>query len=437
MTTPTKRRRCLWCKKPVTGRADKQFCCPACRKAAFDREAQTDKLRHETRLKSAAAIKHLSPLDRLGNSEFITWLLQQIARHGSIDCLGANFDINKIWSLYRTRGRMAHLTKTAIDVSHLIPCIAGGSFEPENLTLLPSSVNRSQGSRFLPPPGVGKRFKPPARPERDHNILWNKLLKRHRKQLESFANKHANIKGSHRFEAIESILETPGADFVYRSTLQQLDEQRFKDLCNSLNISYTTRLKKGSDSEDKDDGDWTVTSICKWHLYNIRNQLPDSLHKDCVRILRLLTLANIDFEPCDLKDAYTYNFSHVAKRFTNRVLATTSLTPEALEMHLQSVNLDDLFITSDADGSNQHIAVIGDETDADADVIPHEMQIALNKAEAECHKTALNNCKLARLKAKAKGCSPQDIINSIEWPNPYRKERALRYLNQGIDLECM
>lgn len=78
MSTPTKtkrtvkRRRCLWCKKPVTGRADKQFCCPACRKAAFDKEAQTDKLRHETRLKSAAASPELSPLDKLRQSDFVT-----------------------------------------------------------------------------------------------------------------------------------------------------------------------------------------------------------------------------------------------------------------------------------------------------------------------------------------------------------------------------
>lgn len=436
MTTPTKpkravkRRRCLWCKKPVTGRADKQFCCPACRKAAFDKEAQTDKLRHETRLRSAAASPELSPLDKLRQSDFVTWLLQQIARHGSIDCLGDNFDITEIYTLHCKRGKLAFMTKTAIDVSHLIPCKAGGSFELENLTLLPASVNKSQGARFMPPAGVGKRFQLKHQQVTNLDQLWHQLVRRYRRQLTAFAIKHQKLKGSNRLDAIETILQTPGAPYVYRSTLQQLDEQRFKDLCTSLNIAYSAR-KNSSDSSG--DGDWPVSTICKLHLYRVRNQLPEPLHTQCLELLRLLTFDVVDLDSRDLTDAYTYNLQPIVARLIKRVMLKTGLTLEELTMHMNSTNLDDLFITSDADGSNPHTMVIGSGSDGD-DVIPHEMQLALDKAERECHETALNNCTLARKRASQKGCTPQAVIESIEWANPYRKARVLDYLNRGIDL---
>lgn len=436
MPTPTKpkrtvkRRRCLWCKKPVTGRADKQFCCPACRKAAFDKEAQTDKLRHETRLKSAAASPELSPLDKLRQSDFVTWLLQQIARHGSIDCLGDNFDIAEIYTLHCKRGKLAFMTKTAIDVSHLIPCKAGGSFELENLTLLPSSVNKSQGARFTPPAGVGKRFQLKHQRVTNLDQLWHQLVRRYRRQLTAFAIKHQKLKGSNRLDAIETILQTPGAPYVYRSTLQQLDEQRFKDLCTSLNIAYSAR-KNSNDSTG--DGDWPVSTICKLHLYRVRNQLPEPLHTQCLELLRLLTFDVVDLDSRDLTDAYTYNLQPIVARLTKRVMLATGLTLDELTMHMNSTNLDDLFITSDADGSNPHTMVINADPDG-SDVIPPEVDRILQRMARENHEIALNNCKLARQHASKKGCTPQAVVESIEWANPYRKARVIDYLNRGIDL---
>lgn len=437
MTTPTKpkctvkRRRCLWCKKPVTGRTDKQFCCPACRKAAERHEAQTDKLRHETRLKSAAAAPELSPLDKLRHSDFVTWLLQQIARHGSIDCLGDNFDIYEVYGLHCKRGKLAFMTKTAIDVAHLIPCKAGGSFELENLTLLPASVNRSQGDRFLPPAGVGKRFQLKHQRVTNLDQLWHQLVRRYRRQLTSFAIKHQKLKGSNRFDAIETILQTPGTPYVYRSTLQQLDEQRFKDLCTSLNIAYSAR-KNSSDGSG--DSDWPVSTICKLHLYRVRNQLPEPLHTQCLELLRLLTFDVVDLDSRDLADAYTYNLQPIVARLIKRVMLKTGLTHEELTMHMNSADLDDLFITSDADGSNPHTMVINADPDG-ADIIPPDLQRALDTMERQCHETALRNCKIARERAAQKGCTPQAVIEAIEWPNPYRKARALDYLNRGIDLQ--
>lgn len=425
-----KRRRCLWCRKEITGRADKQFCCPACRKAAFDREAQTDKLRHETRLKSAASSPNLPPLNKLRQSDFMTWLLQQIARHGSIDCLGIKFDINEIWSLYCKRGKLAYLTKTSIDISHLISCKAGGSFELENLTLLPSSVNRSQGDRFLPPAGVGKRFKPPLQPIKDANTLWLHLIKRHRKQLETFAIKHVNLKGSQRLDAIEAVLQTPGAPYVYRSTLHQMDEQRFKSLCASLNIAYSERKHR---EDNNGDGDWPVTTICKWHLYNIRNQLPHVLHNQVIELLRLLTFDCVDLDSIDLNNAYRYIFPPVIERLKKRILLATGMTEDELTMHIQSTNLDDLFTTSNLDGSRPHTMVVG--TDETNDAIPPDMQIILKRMERDCHEKALRNCRIARDRAAREGLTPQQVIESVEWPNPHRKARALEYLNHGIDLQ--
>ncbi len=366
----TKPRCCIHCGKefPPRTRRDKQYCNDACRKAAERKALQEEngELRQRTRITQKRA--QTSPLENLRTSSFMVWLIRQIARHGkqdcSLDCLGLNFDIEEIFKLYRLKAKISFKTATPCDVSHLVSCDAGGSFTPDNLVILPSSLNRSQGNRVSPPPLVGRTFAKLTTCTKDHDEIWKQLKARYGEQLSRFAEKHKNLTGAGKAEAINRVLDTPSSPLVLRRSLEAMEEADFKQLCDSLNIDYKAPGQGTSGDNDKP---WSPSFIAHKFLYDVYERCPKQLFTSGKQILKLLHISGDIFNADECHEIYYWRFDRALASLRKRIAAQLNLTEEFLMNHIDDLQIDDLFITTNRDGSNTHIMVINADDADEAD----------------------------------------------------------------------
>lgn len=429
----TKQRCCLHCGKPFPPRSrlNKQYCNDACRMAAVRKELRKENgaLRQQTRLKQKRVAQ--SPLENLRSSKFMTWLLQQITRHGSIDCLGGDqFDINEYFHLYRLRCRIGYMTATPCDISHLIPLKAGGSFKLDNLTILPSSVNRSQKADVMPPPLVGSKFTR-LTTFTSQADLWQQFVNRYGKQLTKFAEQHRNLKGSGKAEAINQILDTPDTPYVYRDTLNSMEERKFAELCELLNVPYkptcTDTQAKGIAPE------WDVSFIAHRFLYSVYLKCPKRLASAGKSILQLLHYRVTFLTESEELDIYNYRFEAALKSLLPRTAKLLNYT-EAQTMTLASkTDHENLFITADLDGLHQHTTVIGDLSESEENLSPEFL-----KAIEESHeklRTTKQNLAVVDRYATAKRCSRFTAMCSLSWKTKAKRGDLARYLTaHGMDI---
>ena len=426
-SSPAKQRRCLHCGKPFPPRSrlNKQYCNDACRKAAERKELRKENgtLRQQTRLKQKRVTQ--SPLENLRSSKFMTWLLQQLKRHGSIDCIdGDQFDINEYFHLYRLRGRIGYMTATPCDISHLIPLKAGGSFKLDNLTILPSAVNRSQKANVMPPPLVGSGFTKLTTFNSDAE-LWKQLVTRYGKQLTKFAELHKNLKGSGKAEAINQILDTPDAPYVYRDKYNSMDERKFAQLCEQLHVPYKPTC---TETQLKDiEPEWDVSFIAHRFLYGVYLKCPKHLASAGKTILQLLHFRVTFLTESEQLDIYNYRFEQALNSLLPRTAKLLNYTEEQTMSLATHTDHENLFITADLDGLNQHTTVIGDPSDSDENLSP-EFLAAIEASHEKLRITKQNLAVVDRY-ATAHRCSRFTAMCNLSWKTKSKRGDLARYLS--------
>ncbi|HHC1508676.1 TPA: hypothetical protein ACN7EE_004543 [Klebsiella pneumoniae] len=399
----------------------------AAERKELKRESGT--LRQQTRLKQKRVTE--SPLENLRSSKFMTWLLQQLKRHGSIDCLdGDKFDINEYFHLYRLRGRIGYMTATACDISHLIPLKAGGSFRLDNLTILPSSVNRSQKADVMPPPLVGSTFTKHTTFNSDAE-LWKQLVTRYGKQLTKFASEHKNLKGSGKAEAINQILDTPDAPYVYRDTLNSMEERKFAQLCEQLNIPYKPTCNEQQLKDGKPE--WDTSFIAHRFLYSVYQRCPKRLAAAGKTILQLLHYRVTFLTESEQLGIYNYRFEQALNSLLPRTAKLLNLTEAQTMTQAQRTDHENLFITADADGLNQHILVIGDESESDDNLSPEFLE-AIKESHEKLRITKHNLSEVDRY-ASMHRCSRFTAMCRLKWKTKGKRGDLARYLTvHGMDI---
>lgn len=428
----TKQRCCLHCGKPFPPRSrlNKQYCDNTCRMAAERKELRKENgtLRQQTRLKQKRVAT--TPLENLRSSKFMTWLLQQITRHGSIDCLGDQFDINEYFHLYRLRCRIGYMTATPCDISHLIPLKAGGSFRLDNLTILPSSVNRSQKADVMPPPLVGSKFTRLTTFTTQAD-LWKQLVTRYGKQLTKFAEQHKDLKGSGKAEAINQILDTPDTPYVYRATLNSMEERKFAQLCEQLNVPYKPTC---TDAQVKNnEPDWDVSFLAHRFLYNIYQKCPKRLASAGKSILQLLHLRVTLLTESEQLDIYNYRFQQALDSLLPRTAKLLNYTEEQTMSLAKRTDHENLFITADLKGLHQHITFVGDPSETEGNLSP-EFLAAIEASHEKLRITKQNLAVVDRY-ATAKRCSRFTAMCNLSWKTKAKRGDLARYLTaHGLDI---
>lgn len=349
----------------------------------------------------------------------MVWLIRQIKRHGSLDCLGLNFDLEKIFSLYRLKGRISFMTSTPCDISHLVPCRAGGAFTPDNLVILPSSVNRAQKDSVLPPPTVGCTFTKTTTCT-DETDIWRQLVTRYRKQLTTFAEKHKNLKGSGKSDAINRILDTPSTPYVYRTTLQGMEEEKFKQLCERLNVPYNPTSKDAH--PDSDDGSpWHPAFIAHKFLDAVYQRCPNKLYQPGKDIMHILSKQVTFLTEQECNDIYYWRFERAFLSLRKRTAKFFNVTEAQLMEHINKMQSNDLFITADRDGTNEHTEVINEPKDADQRIFESpEFQQAMRASQERLRITKQNLNVINQYVSKYGGSRFQAMCK-LRWKAPHKR----------------
>ncbi|WP_312830801.1 hypothetical protein [Pantoea eucrina] len=421
---PRKQKRCAHCKKRFeASRSSVRYCSTSCREAAKRKESDPAK---ERRKKSLNLAKH--PLYVLRQSKFITDLLQQIARHGSVDCL-LDFPIEDLYSLWKARGRLAFKTGTQVHIAHLIPCSQGGAYHPLNLSVLPATINQKQGARFRFPKGVGTKWTAqPIQPfTGDHEQLWVELVKKHRPKLTMFAKRHPKMAGTERVRTAQRLLTAPETDIRYLSTVMAMAPDNLSALCERLSIAEVQKVKLVSNESESEK--WPVVIVHMTHIQRLRQFYTDRAKKHTDQFLKVLTAFPSAKLPMDIVEiACCARPGEALNTLLVYIAANEHQLPFTLVDILMTLNTDDnLFVTSDPDGSNEHQEHIFEtpfkakwpeldyqkQFQRDED-LPAEMIAISDRLEAELFAKADKNARLALSKAKKTGLSPIHILEQAE-----------------------
>lgn len=411
---PAKAKRCAHCKKVFkASRSSVRYCSSSCREAAKRKESDPAKERRQKSLKLA---KH--PLYILRQSKFITDLLQQIARHGSVDCL-LDFPIEDLYSLWKARGRLAFKTGTQVHIAHLVPCSQGGAYHPLNLSLLPSTINQKQGARFRFPKGIGTKWtSQPIQPfTGDHELLWTELVKKHRTKLTLFAKRHPNMAGTERVRTAQRLLKAPETDIRYLSTVMAMAADNLSALCERLSIAEVRQLT-GTSTENESEK-WPVVIIHMSHIQRLKQFYTDRGKQHTDRFLKVLTAFPSDKLPMDIVEiACCARPVEALNTLLVHIIANEHQLPFSYEDIMMTLHTDEnLFITSDRDGSNTHSQRIDldhqKQIQRDED-LPADMITILDRMESELFAKADKNARLAIAKANKTGQSPIHILEQAE-----------------------
>ncbi|MER5028556.1 hypothetical protein [Pantoea anthophila] len=411
---PAKAKRCAHCKKVFkASRSSVRYCSSSCREAAKRKESDPAKERRQKSLKLA---KH--PLFILRQSKFITDLLQQIARHGSVDCL-LDFPIEDLYSLWKARGRLAFKTGTQVHIAHLVPCSQGGAYHPLNLSLLPSTINQKQGARFRFPKGIGTKWtSQPIQPfTGDHEQLWTELVKKHRTKLTLFAKRHPNMAGTERVRTAQRLLKAPETDIRYLSTVMSMAADNLSALCERLSIAEVRQLS-GTSTENESEK-WPVVIVHMSHIQRLKQFYTERGKQHTDRFLKVLAAFPSDKLPMDIVEiACCARPVEALNTLLVHIIANEHQLPFSYEDIMMTLHTDEnLFITSDRDGSNEHQQHVDldhqKQFQRDED-LPADMIAILDRMEAELFAKADKNARLALARAKKTGQSPVYILEQAE-----------------------
>lgn len=415
---PRNRKRCAHCQKRFeASRSSVRYCSATCREAAKRKESDPLK---ERRKKSLNLATH--PLYVLRQSKFISDLLQQIARHGSIDCL-LDFPIETLYSLYKARGRLAFKTGTQVHIAHLVPCSKGGAYHPLNLSLLPARLNQQQGARFRFPKGIGTTWtSDPITPfTGDHELLWTELVKKHRTKLTQFAKRHRNMSGTERIRTAQRLLRAPETDIRHLSTVMSMAPDNLSALCERIQVTEVRQTT--GDPTEQESEKWSPLLVHLFHLQRLR-QFYTPLGKFYTeRLIKVLTAFPENQIPYDIVEiACRARPSEALNTLLVYIIANEQQLPFTFEDIMMTLHTDEnLLITSNRDGSNEHHQHVEmSETSGKAkwpglehqkrfqrdEDLPAEMIIILDQMEAELNRKALSNARLAIRKAQVSSTTP-------------------------------
>lgn len=431
---PRKQKRCAHCRKRFeASRSSVRYCSSSCREAAKRKESDPAKERRQKSLKLA---KH--PLYILRQSKFITDLLQQIARHGSVDCL-LDFPIEDLYSLWRARGRLAFKTGTQVHIAHLIPCSQGGAYHPLNLSLLPATINQKQGARFRFPKGIGTQWTSnPIQPfTGDHEQLWTELVSKHRTKLTQFAKRHPKLSGTERVRTAQRLLKAPETDIRYLSTVMSMAADNLSALCERLSIAEVHQTT-GTATEDESEK-WPVVIVHMSHIQRLKQFYTDSGKQHTDRFIRVLAAFPSDKLPMDIVEiACCARPVEAMNTLLTYIIANEHDLPFTFEDIIMTLQTDEnLFITSNRDGSNTHSQHVDldhqTQFQRDED-LPAEMIAILDRLEAELFAKADKNARLALLKAKKTGHSPIYILEQAEQAFSGKPALFTRSMSRLVDI---
>ncbi len=136
---------CKHCGKPfLAERSSSEFCSDKCRKAYK---------------RSLNKPKRLTPKQKIEGSTFFNRLVNEAVRAGTVRIFPSNQ--NAFNQLYELHAKAAILNFSlpkgqGVDISHYCPSVKRGAYEPSNLGIWPSQVNKSHGSSDMP---FGKQIK--------------------------------------------------------------------------------------------------------------------------------------------------------------------------------------------------------------------------------------------------------------------------------------
>ncbi|WP_337026051.1 hypothetical protein [Pantoea eucrina] len=441
---PRKQKRCAHCKKRFeASRSSVRYCSSTCREAAKRKEPDPAK---ERRKKSLNLAKH--PLYVLRQSKFITDLLQQIARHGSVDCL-LDFPIEDLYSLWKARGRLAFKTGTQVHIAHLVPCSKGGAYHPLNLSLLPATINQKQGARFRFPKGIGTKWTTqPIQPfTGDPEQLWIELVKKHRANLNVFAKRHPNMAGTERVRTAQRLLRAPETDIRYLSTIMSMAPENLSSLCDRLSIAEVRQVRT-TPTEDESEK-WPVVMVHMFHIQRLKQFYSDLGKQHTDRFLKVLTVFPSEKLPMDIVEiACCARPGQALNTLLVYIAAHSHQLPFSLEDTLMTLNTaDNMFVTSDLDGSNEYQEHIHEtpvkakwpeldyqnQFQRDED-LPAEMIAISDRLEAELFAKADKNARLALSKAKKTGLSPIHILEQAEQAFSGRPALFTRSMARLVDI---
>lgn len=443
MASSPKAKRCAHCKKVFKAlRSSVRYCSATCREAAKRKEPDYLK---EPRKKSLKLASH--PLYILRQSKFITDLLQQIARHGSIDCL-LDFPIESLYSLWKARGRLSFKTGTQVHIAHLVPCSRGGAYHPLNLSLLPAKLNQQQGARFRFPDSIGTRWTSAIiQPfTGDHEQLWVELVNKHRVKLTLFAKRHPNMAGTERIRTAKRLLKAPETDIRHLTTVMAMASENLSALCDRLGVAEVKR-STGTQTENESEK-WPPVMVHLFHIQRLK-QFYTPLGKLCTqRFIKVLTALPSDKLPLDIVEiACSARPLEALNTLLEYILNNENKLPFTHEEITMTLYTDEnLLITSHRDGSNEHRQHVDlSETSGKAkwsglehqkrfqsdNDLPTEMIAILDHMEAELFAKADKNARLAIAKAKKSGQSPIHILEQAERAfnsKPHLYERSMSRL---------
>lgn len=431
---PRKQKRCAHCKKRFeASRSSVRYCSSSCREAAKRKELEPAK---ERRQKSLNLAKH--PLYVLRQSKFITDLLQQIARHGSIDCL-LDFPIESLYSLWKARGRLAFKTGTQVHIAHLVPCSKGGAYHPLNLSLLPATINQKQGTWFRFPKGIGTQWtSQPAQPfTGDHEQIWTELVKKHRTKLTLFAKRHPKISGTERVRTAQRLLKAPETDIRYLSTVMSMAPENLSALCDRLSIAEVRQLN-GTSTEDESEK-WPEVMVHMFHIQRLKQFYTDSGKQCTDRFIKVISAFPSDKLPIDIVEiACCARPVEALNTLLTHIIANEHQLPFTFEDILMTLHTDEnLMITSNRDGSNehsQHVDLIHEKQFQRDEDLPAEMIAILDRMESELFAKADKNARLALLKAKKTGQSPIHILEQAEQAFSGKPALFTRSMSRLVDI---